>query len=185
MKNTSHEKPNVLSRDLLSSSFSHESNSLLYDKKRIKSASSYDDYELDSRQELVFNSIGTGSDNSYMQEINEKKDELGKSLNEPSRESKDSASRTSRNPSYAFVLNNMERDRHFHKANDETIGGNRSNSYIPQADDSLSTLSDKKKKIIVRVVTIFSIVFFLICFAMIAFTLRMSEKIDAQSKFFK
>jgi preprotein translocase subunit SecG len=54
-----------------------------------------------------------------------------------------------------------------------------------QTNDSLSTLSDKKKKIIVRIVTIFSVVFFLLCFAMIAFTLRMSEKIDAQSKIIK
>ncbi|RNA16688.1 hypothetical protein BpHYR1_051606 [Brachionus plicatilis] len=173
MSNFPKEKPNSLRSDLLTSSFNHESNSLLFNKKRIKSASSYDDYELDSRQELVLNSIGTGSDNSYMQEINEKKEDLKSNKKQSSRESKASSSKI-------FVFNNVDRDKHFQKVNNETLGGNRSDSYIPQADDSLSTLSDKKKKIIVRVVTIFSIVFFLICFAMIAFTLRMSEKIDAQ-----
>lgn len=65
---------------------------------------------------------------------------------------------------------------------DATTRGGMSTTYNQQiADDSLSTLSDKKKKVIVRIVTIFSVIFFLICFAMIAFTLRMSEKIDAQS----
>lgn len=64
---------------------------------------------------------------------------------------------------------------------DATTRGGMSTTYNQQiADDSLSTLSDKKKKVIVRIVTIFSVIFFLICFAMIAFTLRMSEKIDAQ-----
>lgn len=67
--------------------------------------------------------------------------------------------------------------------NDATTRGGPSTTYqAAQMADSLSTLSDKKKKIIVRIVTVFSIIFFLICFAMIAFTLRMSEKIDAQSK---
>lgn len=66
---------------------------------------------------------------------------------------------------------------------DTTTRGGISTTYNQQiADDSLSTLSDKKKKVIVRIVTVFSVIFFLICFAMIAFTLRMSEKIDAQSK---
>lgn len=65
---------------------------------------------------------------------------------------------------------------------DATTRGGMSTTYNQQiAEDSLSTLSDKKKKVIVRIVTIFSVIFFLICFAMIAFTLRMSEKIDAQS----
>jgi preprotein translocase subunit SecG len=65
---------------------------------------------------------------------------------------------------------------------DATTRGGLSTTYNAQiADDSLSTLSDKKKRVIVRIVTIFSVIFFLICFAMIAFTLRMSEKIDAQS----
>lgn len=57
-----------------------------------------------------------------------------------------------------------------------------SNDMNPQIMDSLSTLSDHKKRIIVRIVTIFSIILFLICFGMIALTLRMSEKIDAQSE---
>lgn len=66
---------------------------------------------------------------------------------------------------------------------DTTTRGGISTTFNQQiADDSLSTLSDKKKKVIVRIVTVFSVIFFLICFAMIAFTLRMSEKIDAQSK---
>lgn len=46
--------------------------------------------------------------------------------------------------------------------------------------ESLSEGSDKKKKIIVRVVTLVSAFFFIICFAMIAFTLRMSEQIDEE-----
>lgn len=183
MNNNSKKKGNFLRSDLLSSSFSQESRNLLFDKKRIKSGSSYDSSELDSRQELVFHSIGTGSDNSYMHELNEKKENLILNLTESKRQSKTLSDRTqnsvSREPSFSFVLNNIEKEKNFQK--DETIVGNRSNSYIPQADDSVSTLSDKKKKIIVRIVTIFSIVFFLICFAMIAFTLRMSEKIDAQS----
>jgi hypothetical protein len=66
---------------------------------------------------------------------------------------------------------------------DGTTGrAGRSTTYNAQMVDSLSTLSDKKKKVVVKIVTIFSIIFFLICFAMIAFTLRMSEKIDAQCK---
>lgn len=69
-------------------------------------------------------------------------------------------------------------------AADATTRGGMSTTYNNQqiGEDSLSTLSDKKKKVIVRIVTVFSVIFFLICFAMIAFTLRMSEKIDAQSK---
>lgn len=55
-------------------------------------------------------------------------------------------------------------------------------SNIRQIDDSISNLSERKKRIIVRIVTIFSIVLFLICFGMIAITLRMSEKIDAESE---
>ena len=50
-----------------------------------------------------------------------------------------------------------------------------------QLTDSLSNLSERKKRIIVRVVTIFSIIMFLICFGMIALTLRLSENIDAKS----
>ena len=49
-------------------------------------------------------------------------------------------------------------------------------------DDSISNLSERKKRIIVRVVTIFSIILFIICVGMIAITLRMSEKIDEKSK---
>jgi hypothetical protein len=49
-------------------------------------------------------------------------------------------------------------------------------------EDRSSEHSDKNKKIIVRVVTVVSAVFFIICFAMVAFTLRMSEKIDEESK---
>ena len=47
--------------------------------------------------------------------------------------------------------------------------------------DTDSTLSDEKKKIVVKIVTIVSVVFFLLCFSMIVYTLRMSEKIDEQS----
>lgn len=172
-----------LRNDLLSSSFSQESSNLLFDKKRIKSGSSFESSELDSRQELAFHSIGTCSDNSYIHELNEKKENLILNLKDSKRGSKTLSDKTqnsiSKGHSFSFVLNNIENQKNFQK--DETIVGNRSNSYIPQVDDSLSTLSDKKKKIIVRIVTIFSIIFFLICFAMIAFTLRMSEKIDAQS----
>ena len=49
-------------------------------------------------------------------------------------------------------------------------------------EDRSSEHSDKNKKIIVRVVTVVSAVFFIICFAMVAFTLRMSEQIDEESK---
>jgi hypothetical protein len=69
---------------------------------------------------------------------------------------------------------------------DRTTRGNRSTTYnqnLAENDDSLSNTSETKKKIIVRIVTIFSVIFFLMCFAMIAFTLRMSEKIDAESRF--
>lgn len=68
---------------------------------------------------------------------------------------------------------------------DRTTRGNRSTTYnqnLAENDDSLSNTSESKKKIIVRIVTVFSVIFFLMCFAMIAFTLRMSEKIDAESK---
>ena len=65
---------------------------------------------------------------------------------------------------------------------DTITRGGVSTTYNPQNMDSVSTaLSDQKKKVVVRVVTIVSVVFFLVCFAMIAFTLRMSEKIDEQS----
>jgi hypothetical protein len=67
--------------------------------------------------------------------------------------------------------------------NDGTTRGGRSTTYNAQMVDSLSTMSDKQNKIVVRIVTIFSVIFFLICFAMIAFTLRMSEKIDQQCKY--
>lgn len=40
-----------------------------------------------------------------------------------------------------------------------------------------------ENRFIAKLVTIFSVIFFLLCFAIIAFTLRWSEKIDAQSKF--
>ena len=50
------------------------------------------------------------------------------------------------------------------------------------ADDTLSNQSEKRKQIIVKIVTVFSVLFFVICFAMIAFTLRMSERIDAEGK---
>ena len=73
-------------------------------------------------------------------------------------------------------------DLHGLDANTTTRESQLANLNNVQTCDSLSTLSDKKKKVIVRIVTVFSVVFFLICFAMIAFTLRMSEKIDAQSK---
>ncbi len=66
----------------------------------------------------------------------------------------------------------------------ETCTQTISNEFNTQMMDSLSTLSERKKRIIVRIVTIFSIILFLICFGMIALTLRMSEKIDAQSNFF-
>ena len=67
---------------------------------------------------------------------------------------------------------------------DGTTRAGQSTTYNAQMVDSLSTLSERKNKIVVRIVTIFSVIFFLICFAMIAFTLRMSEKIDAQRKCF-
>jgi hypothetical protein len=47
-----------------------------------------------------------------------------------------------------------------------------------QINDSISNLSERKKRIIVRVVTIFSVILFIMCVGMIAITLRMSEKID-------
>ena len=41
-----------------------------------------------------------------------------------------------------------------------------------------------KNRFVAKLVTIFAVIFFLLCFAMIAFTLRWSERIDAQSKLF-
>jgi hypothetical protein len=65
---------------------------------------------------------------------------------------------------------------------DRTTRGNRSFNPNMAEADTVSNTSEKKKKIIVRIVTVFSVIFFLMCFAMIAFTLRMSDKIDAESK---
>ncbi len=48
-------------------------------------------------------------------------------------------------------------------------------------DSLVSSKSEFKKRIIVRVVTVFAVVMFLICFGMIALTLRMSELIDEKS----
>ncbi len=48
-------------------------------------------------------------------------------------------------------------------------------------NENTSTKSDCKKRIIVRAVTIFAVILFLICFGMIALTLRMSEIIDEKS----
>ncbi len=48
---------------------------------------------------------------------------------------------------------------------------NNANNDNPNADAS-SAQSDKNKKIIVRVVTVVSAIFFIVCFAMVAFTLR-------------
>jgi hypothetical protein len=52
---------------------------------------------------------------------------------------------------------------------------NNANNDNPNADAS-SEQSDKNKKIIVRVVTVVSAIFFIVCFAMVAFTLRYLKK---------
>ena len=185
-KELNNEKSNFLNNEILSSSFSHES-SLYEDNndEKSKQNKNYDEFELDSRQELVFHSIGTGSDNSYINEMPQDKlkkfNASKKSSTNTNVKSDKGSQKTNKNSEYALLYKQNEKEKMNQK--DETIRGNRSTTYNPQAADSLSTLSDKKKKVIVRVVTVFSIIFFLICFAMIAFTLRMSEKIDAQSNF--
>ena len=60
--------------------------------------------------------------------------------------------------------------------------GGRAGIDINHDADSLSNGSEKNKKVIVRVVTVFSMIFFIVCFAMVAFTLRMSEQIDEESR---
>ncbi len=52
----------------------------------------------------------------------------------------------------------------------------------PKLMDSLSSLNGDAQKTVIRLITVITIIFFFMCFAMIAFTLRISEKVDAQSK---
>lgn len=52
----------------------------------------------------------------------------------------------------------------------------------PKLLDSMSSLDLDMQKRMVRLITFFSIMFFVLCFLMIAFTLRYSEIVDAKSK---
>ncbi|CAF0873782.1 unnamed protein product [Brachionus calyciflorus] len=173
------EKSNYLNNQFLSSSFSHDSSLNEQDTERLKlSKASFDESEPDSRQELVFHSIA--SDNSYFHEIGEGAQNKRKYLSNKNSDTSNNKSDIVSNKTLKDSNYTLMKEKLTQKGYDETIRGNGSTTYNPQIGDSLSNVSDKKKKIIVRVVTVFSIVFFLICFAMIAFTLRMSEKIDAQ-----
>ena len=49
--------------------------------------------------------------------------------------------------------------------------------------DSMSSLDLNTQRTIIRLITVFSVLFFVICFGMIAFTLRYSSYVDAKSNF--
>ena len=51
----------------------------------------------------------------------------------------------------------------------------------PKLLDSMSSLEPDVQKKMIRVIKVFSIFFFTVCFVMIAFTLRYSEYVDAKS----
>lgn len=168
------------------------------------------DSEYDSKQDFLFHSVGTGSFNSacqsnensfitgnFVNENNNNKTDVenvylpNSNQNVAVNNDKNSGSKTNTNTNrkssnLKINMNDESSTLQNANANDATIRGDRSScnpAQMDDEDDSISILSEKRKKVIVRIVTIFSIIFFLICFAMIAFTLRMSEKIDAQSKF--
>lgn len=52
----------------------------------------------------------------------------------------------------------------------------------PKLMQSISSLDMDTQKTIIRLITAVSILFFIICFTMIVFTLRYSESVDARSK---
>jgi len=168
------------------------------------------DSEYDSKQDFLFHSVGTGSFNSACQSNensfitgnfitentnNKKEDAENVYLENSNSNSKNNDKNVSDKTNTKSKSNNLNTHMNDESstlqnanANNPTIRGDRSScnpAQMDDEDDSISILSEKRKKVIVRIVTIFSVIFFLICFAMIAFTLRMSEKIDAQSKFLK
>ncbi len=59
-----------------------------------------------------------------------------------------------------------------------------SSSFIsnPQLLDSMSSLDIEMQRRIINVITVFSVLFFTVCFVMIAFTLRYSEYVDETSR---
>jgi hypothetical protein len=52
----------------------------------------------------------------------------------------------------------------------------------PRLLDSMSSLDSRVQKRVVNVITVTSVLFFTVCFLMIAFTLRYSEYVDEKSR---
>lgn len=178
-----YERPNSLNQDENNNSQrGHEVNS-----KKLRSSLNYDEFELDSRQELMFHSIGTGSDNSVsnLHEPSRAKKPAATSVNNSRLEFMEkqknngsflssTSSNNNRGNKITKNLNPSSNSRQGSKAaydndydssilleyetnganrqivNDQTTRGGPSTTYNAQVADSLSTLSDKKKKLLLE-----------------------------------